>query len=1304
MVIRTQSLVLYVCGVACAIALIAPVTLHAVGTAADKQCTPFYRECTTCGMKPNPDKREGQPKCIRGENKNNCICTDTTNKFSTIGTCVRDGVCEGKTAGNLDGKQTNLTDPKNTPWSAYSGAGIGSSVGEWGVFGSDPAFNDSSGFDEGNNPALDSDPGESWEPPEQKDPSGQPVNSDPNSPTRGLGELAKEPPTNPSPAQEQGTPPNADTGVLSPNSSTENPNPTNPEDTQRPPENTFDANKDANKTDTETEKSSCSGWWCGVNDTLSKYDSFKDPVPAQDTTEPLRAESNGKVDPIKLYNAAREEFRAALEENGGSWPKATVDAFRKVGVTDVTDPDQLAKAAVMLAKTESGFRATLVSEYDAARGLDSRGLYQLNNQGGDARYGIERGDANNPQKSVEGLVEIAQQGQLSNYFGPIKRGGESVTANEGWFQASVAPYVQKTPDVWSGVSYASYTPPAELNNFGSYNTGFGESTPGYASLADSTPHPFEDANTWGSSNPTASNGFTLEPAPTPSNFTFAGTEQTGLTGGYTGPGFSSDVFSGQTPGAPGFAYAPSDSVFATAGSYLGTGEMLGTSPAATTLETAQGVVPSGQLSAETIPFDSRWANSGGQYEIGQRDLSSYNTANQYIQQQPGYAAPPTPAPGIDILAEPGYAAPSTPAPGIDIPTEPGYATPATPAPGLDIPVELGYIETNDVVGNAPVGRVEQGADLPPPSPSLWERATGALSGAWGDVREWWTGGDVLGGAPAGSVTSADLPDVPTNVPNIPAEPGYAAPSTPAPGIDIPTEPGYATPATPAPGLDIPVEPGYIETNDVVGNAPVGRVEQGADLPPIKQTWGEWANEKFTNIGDTLKGELGRWGRAYEILTSGTFGTQEPTAPMTDSVSTPPPDTMAIETSGASNPQGTSEVGTESQQTSGTGNASTPPEIVAPPSLDDTGGLGQQQPGGESSTDQKGTWANLKETASEFTKNASDWFKSVLVGRGEAELTVNSPEVEARGALSETVRGVISGESTPFPNTAGGVQVSGEVTQIPTTPTPGLNIPTETNLTLRPPGMDIPTETGTFVDWSKYTKAADLGDFSYIGQAQQPEVATSGDVPLPKPRPTEAPGAETTTPPPTTPPPTTPPPAAPPPNTPPPQTPPPSQQQPPAPPPTTPPPSGQSGNGFSGMLGGLSQMLGQMLGKLLGNNQQQQGTGQTTPTTPATTTTPTTPSMQAIASLIADPSRTTAGNSVRLVWASVGTIGCSMKDSAGAQISSGSSDGFIRTEALATTTAFTLSCVTSLGGSVSASTTVIVTPAATTTTATTTTSN
>lgn len=181
----------------------------------------------------------------------------------------------------------------------------------------------------------------------------------------------------------------------------------------------------------------CDSWWCTYIGGVT---------PGQETTsqpqsEPLRAGPDGKVNPVELYGAARDAFQKALDANGGSWSKATLDAFRRMGVTDPTDVDQLARAAVQLAKTESSFNASLVSKYDAARGLNSEGLYQFNNNGGDIRYGIGPGDAHNPQKAVEGLVKVAEQGQLSNYFGPIKRGGELVRNNAGWFAANVAPYV-----------------------------------------------------------------------------------------------------------------------------------------------------------------------------------------------------------------------------------------------------------------------------------------------------------------------------------------------------------------------------------------------------------------------------------------------------------------------------------------------------------------------------------------------------------------------------------------------------------------------------------------------------------------------------------------------------------------------------------------------------------------------------------------------------------------------------------------------------------------------------------------------
>lgn len=1318
MVARTQSLVLYVCGTICAALVLLPTLIYATGTDADKQCTPFYSECQ-CMMKPNPDKRQGQPKCIQGENKNKCICTDKTNKFTTVGSCVSDGVCKGTTAGNLDGKQTGLTDPKQ--WGAYS-ASNNINIGDFGSFGSGGEFT-SGGFDGGDmggNSALDADAGESWTP-EQTDPPPQHVNTDPNSASRGLDLLSSEPVSDQKPDLTGGnatandvfsqTPLSQQTGQLSEGSFGGEQNGVGSGETVNASEHTF-GNSEAGAEGSIEAQSSCSGWLCSASETMSKYDPFNNQAASheaanQQSSEPLRAESNGRVDPAKLYNAAYDAYEKALEKNGGSWPKATLNAFERIGVDDPTDPDQLAKATVMLAKTESNFDPKLISKGDAAVGLDSRGLFQLNNQGGDARYGIAPGDALNPQKSVEAVVKIAEQGQLSNYFGPIKRGGESVLANDGWYEANVAPRVE-SPSAWDNIpKTASYTTSSELtNNFGMYNTGLGSSE--YASLADpyQPTSRFDGADTLPSSNqPIANEMASLPPVSSQSTFNFIGSEPTGgLSGGYTGPGFANELaFVGQTPGAQGFSYAPSQGVFDTASGYMGAGD---SSPTASMYDVAQGVVPSGQFSADTQAFETRWENAGGQYEVGQSNLSSYDTASQYMQSQSQQAVPSVPSSEIDIPAEPGYSSPPASVPGIDLPAEPGYALPSTPAPGLDIQTETALTESNDVVhSGAPVGKVEQ-ADLQPVQQSFTGRVTGALGDAWTNVREWWTGGDIAENAPVTPVENGALADISPATQDGQGGIGSDIARAPNQEIDDVVSGGVRTSgvergadlSAPAPGLEIPTE-----------TALTPKPAPGMEI----QTETHNSNLDIFNLGtETYNSNLGVLSLGVETHASIESGLAQSLGIIDPVTELPTGEQM------------TAQIAAEAERQnvipSGVAISDLPPGQYSLGAEGDS--LTRDTNGDITYTDRNGAETHIAgNTVGSMT--ASEFERQVIQGQvptmsdADVEARIPSPDAAQLDAMFAPGAGEKLTEQIAY-------QDAMERFKDDTPPPPQRSFGERFMDALPGTIENIKGWAGAAADWFKNSlEGRGLAEVT----TESPEVAargaltSGGSEPTPWP-PTEAsaqPPVDPSTPPATTPPtappatqppattpsatpPATTPPATTPPAAPPPATPPPATSPPATPPPGNPQTSGRpsgSGSGSSGILSSLGQMLGQMLGKLLGNNQQQQSTQTPQQTATTTTTTTTTPAIPAIASLLADPARTTTGNSVRLVWASVGTIGCSVKDGAGMQVSSGSADGFVRTEALATSTTFTLTCATSIGGSVSASTTVIVSPAATTTTAT-----
>src|SRR3989344_7387748 len=154
-----------------------------------------------------------------------------------------------------------------------------------------------------------------------------------------------------------------------------------------------------------------------------------------DPQETLRVGLDGQVNPVDFSKRAEEKF---AEVDPNSWPPKTLEDFRKMGVTDPSDPKQLARALTNHARVESSLNA-----YASNPAECYEGILQFCGSGNDSTYGIySKADAHNPDKSMDAFIEVAKQGKLSAYFGPIQQGGASIRANEAWYEANVAPYVQ----------------------------------------------------------------------------------------------------------------------------------------------------------------------------------------------------------------------------------------------------------------------------------------------------------------------------------------------------------------------------------------------------------------------------------------------------------------------------------------------------------------------------------------------------------------------------------------------------------------------------------------------------------------------------------------------------------------------------------------------------------------------------------------------------------------------------------------------------------------------------------------------
>ncbi len=96
------------------------------------------------------------------------------------------------------------------------------------------------------------------------------------------------------------------------------------------------------------------------------------------------------------------------------------------------------------------------------------------------------------------------------------------------------------------------------------------------------------------------------------------------------------------------------------GNYAVPGDGSFDSPAATAYETAQ-TISGGQLTNGLSSFEDRWTNTGGQYALGQQNLSSYDAAQWYVQQSNGYSAIPvleSPQPALGSVSDPASVPPS----------------------------------------------------------------------------------------------------------------------------------------------------------------------------------------------------------------------------------------------------------------------------------------------------------------------------------------------------------------------------------------------------------------------------------------------------------------------------------------------------------------------------------------------------------------------------------------------------------------------------------------------------------------------
>ena len=189
------------------------------------------------------------------------------------------------------------------------------------------------------------------------------------------------------------------------------------------------------------------------------------------TEAPIRPLSNGRVDPVHFAARAGEiAEEAGLVGTMPSW------GYR-CGMQDGSK-GSWAACLTMLTAQESGFRGN-------ARGPGgecSYGYGQFCNAGSDCRYGIcDPADVYDPEKVLRAYTEVAQQGQMMNYFGSLQR--SEVNKHASWYNHTVAPYLNEdlaymppteggwSPNdgYWSGVVNRGgerWVSPGYYNNFG----------------------------------------------------------------------------------------------------------------------------------------------------------------------------------------------------------------------------------------------------------------------------------------------------------------------------------------------------------------------------------------------------------------------------------------------------------------------------------------------------------------------------------------------------------------------------------------------------------------------------------------------------------------------------------------------------------------------------------------------------------------------------------------------------------------------------------------------------------------------
>ncbi|OGG79996.1 hypothetical protein A3A39_01285 [Candidatus Kaiserbacteria bacterium RIFCSPLOWO2_01_FULL_54_13] len=439
--------------------LVVPLLVRAQGTVdmtADAKCKPVFPECR-CGQKPNPNKSANAPKCVGGENMNQCFCENDNGQAGGI--CVALKNCKGTWYRDLDGERIEIKDPAKA-WQEFQNQVKAATPKPPGpVPGGDYysegfALPPGSGAGTTEGGALQGLGPENFEDvtpitPQPQIPSGPSLlemlgpyyfRPQETTPT-----FEPPPPTGPNvvPGVSGDT-----TGLVQP--STANLFNFNEEGFTEQP---FSADTFGESTLKSSSADSCDGFfYCAYKTVADGFQELFGIGPAEakpfSGTEPIRIGPDGRINAVDFYNTALEKFKDS-SLNGYAPP-----GLRRFGV-ETGSPEEWARLATMVAMQESSLRVAPVNPDGTLQrfpttpaGEQSYGPMQFTK----GEYGLQTwADVNNPDRVIDAFVQVAEQGQLFNYFGSLQRPNETLQ-HRSWFQANVAPYTaaQPTYDANSG--------------------------------------------------------------------------------------------------------------------------------------------------------------------------------------------------------------------------------------------------------------------------------------------------------------------------------------------------------------------------------------------------------------------------------------------------------------------------------------------------------------------------------------------------------------------------------------------------------------------------------------------------------------------------------------------------------------------------------------------------------------------------------------------------------------------------------------------------------------------------------------